>query len=54
MANGNWFNSWGNGPDMSINEIDPSGEEIFSMKILFGNSIAVTYRAFREASLMVN
>ncbi len=54
LPNGNWLNSWGRGPDMSINEVDPSGKEIFAMKILFDGSIAVTYRAFREASLIVN
>lgn len=54
QTNGNWLISWGNGPDMSITEVDPSGVEIFAMKILFDGSIAVTYRAFREASLPSN
>lgn len=54
LANGNWLISWGRGPDMSITEVDPSGAEIFAMKILFADSIAVTYRAFREPSLPRN
>ncbi len=51
LPNGNWLISWGNGPDMSITEVDPLGNEIFAMKILFTDSIAVTYRAYREANL---
>ena len=51
LANGNWLISWGSGPDISVTEVNPSGDEIFAMKILFDGSIAVTYRAFREASL---
>ena len=54
LANGNWLISWGNGPDMSITEVNPSSNEVFSMKILFDGSIAVTYRAFRESSLPRN
>ena len=54
LANGNWLIGWGNGPDMSISEVDSSGAEIFMMKILFDGSIAVTYRAFRESSLPRN
>lgn len=51
LTNGNWFISWGAGPDMSITEVNRSGDEIFAMKILFDGTIAMTYRAFREASL---
>lgn len=51
LANGNWLISWGNGPDASISEVDPSGNEVFAMNILVDGSIAVTYRVFREPSL---
>ena len=51
LGNKNWLISWGNGPDMSISEITPSGDEIFAMKILFEGEIAVSYNAYREASL---
>lgn len=54
LDNDHWLISWGRGPEMSITEVDPSGDEIFAMKILFDGSIAVTYRAFREASLALN
>jgi len=51
LADGNWVIGWGRGPDMSVTEVNPSGDEIFAMKILFDGSIAVSYRVFREASL---
>ena len=51
LDNGNWLISWGNGPDMSITEVDPSGVQLLAMRISFDDSIAVTYRAYREASL---
>ena len=51
LNNGNWLISWGNGPDMSITEVNPSGNEVFAMKIQVDESIAVTYRAFREGTL---
>ena len=35
-----------------ISEVDPSsGEEVFAMNLRFQGAIAVSYRAFREASL---
>jgi len=51
LENGNWLISWGNGPDMSITEVDQSGKELFAMKILVDGGIAVTYRAYREPNL---
>ncbi len=51
LENGNWLISWGSGPDMSITELDSSGEEVFAMKIVNNGDIAVTYRAFRYPDL---
>lgn len=53
LENGNWLISWGNGPDMSITEVDSSGQVLFAMKILIDGSIAVTYRAFRYPDLIL-
>ena len=54
LADGNWLIGWGRGPDMSVTEVNASGDEIFAMKILFDGSIAFSYRALREASLPRN
>ena len=51
LDNGNWLISWGNGPDMSVTEVTPTGDEIFAMKVVFDGSIAVSYRGYREPSL---
>ncbi|MGB5621343.1 MAG: arylsulfotransferase family protein, partial [Gammaproteobacteria bacterium] len=53
LQNGNWFVSWGNGPEMSVTEITEAGKEIFQMKIIFDGAIAVTYRAYRDAGVIV-
>ena len=54
LLSGNWLIGWGNGPDMSVTEVTESGQEVFAMKITSGESIAVSYRAFREDSLPIN
>ena len=53
LENGNWFISWGNGPDIdtSVSEVNPEGEEVFTMNVRVGGAIATSYRAFRESSL---
>ncbi len=53
LENGNWLIGWGNGPalQVSVTEVNTSGEEIFAMSMRSGGNIAVTYRAFREPSL---
>ena len=51
LDNGNWLISWGSGPDMSVTEVTPAGDEIFAMKAVFDGSIAVSYRVYREPSL---
>ena len=54
LDNGNWLMTWGRGPQISITEVDPSGREVFAMKITNpddDNEIAGTYRAYREVDL---
>lgn len=53
LEDGSWLIGWGRGPDMSVTEVNAEGEEVFAMKILIDDAVAVSYRAFREADLMM-
>ncbi len=48
LANGNWLIGWGNGPDMSVTEVNRTGEKVFEMRLAVGSDIAVSYRAFKS------
>ncbi len=53
LDNGNWLISWGNGPNMSITEVDTNDHEVFAMRIIKDQDIAVTYRAYRYPNLVL-
>lgn len=48
LSNGNWLVGWGNGPDVSVTEVNPSGRKVFEMRLSVEGNIAVSYRAFRS------
>jgi len=50
LSNDNWLIGWGNGPDMSLTEVDSSGQKVFEMRMTVEADIAVSYRAFRSHS----
>jgi hypothetical protein len=54
LSNGNRFIGWGRGPDMSVTEIDPSGKEVFMMRLTFDDTVAISYRAYRYENLPQN
>lgn len=54
MPNGNWLMGWGNGPAISATEVTEAGLEVFSAKLTYAGSIAVSYRAFRSDTLQGN
>lgn len=51
LQNGNWLLNWGSGPDMSLTEVSTEGVVLFQMRLVKNESIARTYRAYREPDL---
>ncbi|MEL7186878.1 MAG: aryl-sulfate sulfotransferase, partial [Pseudomonadota bacterium] len=48
LTNGNWLVGWGNGPDVAVTEVSPSGQTVFEMRLSVEGETSVSYRAFRS------
>ena len=49
MPNGNWLISWGSGPgDATLSEVDPSGAELFALRLSKGGHPVWSYRVWRR------
>ncbi|MDE0228722.1 MAG: hypothetical protein OXJ62_07720, partial [Spirochaetaceae bacterium] len=50
MPNGNWLITWGdNGPTIAVSEVDPTGNEIFRVRMTGHGEQYGTGRVYREA-----
>ena len=50
LENGNWLIAWGgSGPGPALSEVNPSGRELFALRLFKGPAPATTYRSYRHA-----
>lgn len=48
LPSGNWLIGWGNGPNVSVSEVNALGEIVLEMRLSVDGGVAVSYRAFRS------